>query len=190
MMKLRAIGVFLIGLGLSGCIAAVVAGAAAGMMVYDKRSVSVIEKDARIFHLIHTEIVKDAQFYDSHIDVVSYNQHVLLIGQTPTASLRVLAEKIAYKTPQVRRVYDEITIGEPIPLTQRSKDTWITGEVRSKMITLKGLESGSFRIVTEAGTVYLMGTVTREQADLAVNVARKVKGVKKVVKVFSYIQYT
>lgn len=172
---------------LTGCVAAVVAGAAAGL-VYDKRSVTTIEADTRLFHVIHTSIVTDPQFRDSRILVTSYNRVVLLVGQTPTASLRVLAEKIAQSAPNVARVYDEVTIGNPIPLTQRTKDGLITSQIRSNMLTRKGLESGSIRIVTENGTVFLMGIATPEQANLAVDVARRVNGVNKVVKIFQYIR--
>ena len=172
---------------LSGCVAVVVAGAAAGMIVYERRSVTALERDTRIFHRVHTEISNDQRFRDSRIIVVSYNQVVLLIGQTPDASLRAVAENMARNTPSVRRVYDEITVGDTVSIGTRSKDTWITGQIRTLMLNKKGLESGSFRIVTEGGVVYLMGVVTREQANLAVDVARQVNGVQKVVKVFQYI---
>lgn len=172
---------------LTGCVAAVVAGAAAGIVVYDRRSVAVMESDVRIFHQVHTEIVTDPRFHYSRIVVVSFNRYVLLLGQTPAASLRVLAEKVAQKTPGVRRVYDEITIGHPIPFADRTRDSWITGQVRSTMLTKKGLESGSIRIVTENAVVYLMGIATKEQASLAVDVARQINGVQKVVKVFQYV---
>lgn len=175
---------------LSGCAAVFVLGAAAGMVVYDKRSLQMIEKDARIFHQVHKAIVTDPDFVDSHIDVSVFNQVVLLVGQTPEASLRFKAEKIARKTPQVKRVYDEITVEDPVPLSQRTKDSWISTEVKAHMLSRKGLESGSIKVVTENSVVYLMGIVTHEQADLAVDVARNVKGVKKVVKVFRYITIT
>jgi osmotically-inducible protein OsmY len=185
-MKLK-IGILILLFGLlSGCLLGVVA-AATGLVVYDRRSMVMIERDARIFHLIHTEIVRDPKFQDSHIGVTSFNQAVLLVGQTPQASLRVLAEKIAQKTPKVRRIYNEITIEAPISLADRSKDTWITGEVRTKLLRKKDLESGSIRVVTDNAVVYVMGIATREQAVLAVDVARQVKGVRKVVKVFQYV---
>lgn len=186
-MKIRAISCLLISALLTSCVAVVVAGAAAGLVVYDRRSLSTIESDARIFHLIHKEIVTDPRFQDSRILVSSFNQVVLLVGQAPTASLRIMAEKIARKTPNVRRVYNEVTVDYPIPLTQRTEDTWITSQTRSLMLTKKGLESGSIRTVTENGVVYLMGIVTHEQANLAVSVARQINGVRKVVKVFQYI---
>ena len=186
-MKWRSLALLLVSVILSGCVAVAVVGAAAGMIVYDKRSVTTLEHDTRIFHVIHKSLVKDPRFHDSRIIVISFNQVVLLVGQTPAASLRVLAEKTAQNTAGVRRVYDEISIGYPISMSTRTKDTIITGQVRSLMLNKKGLESGSIRIVTENGVVYLMGIATHEQANLAVDVARKVKGVRKVVKVFQYI---
>lgn len=186
-MKIRSILFLLLSALLTGCVAAVVAGAAAGLVVYDRRSVTTIESDARIFHKVHSAIVKDPRFRDSRIIVSSFNHVVLLVGQTPTASLRVLAEKIAQNTPDVRRVYDEVMVDYPLPISQRTKDSWITSQVRSLMLTKRGLESGSIRIVTENSVVYLMGIATHEQADLAVHVARQVNGVHKVVKVFQYI---
>lgn len=186
-MKRSSIFLVILSLLLTGCVAAVVAGAAAGAVVYDRRSITMLESDVRSFHIIHKEIVSDPRFASSRIVVVSFNQVVLLAGQTPAASLRVKAEKIAQKVPHIRRIYNEITIGSPISISRQTRDTWITSQVRSRMLAREGLESGSIRIVTENAVVYLMGIATHEQANLAVNVAREVPGVDKVVKVFQYI---
>ncbi len=187
-MKIKTLIFLLLGSMLTGCAVAVVAGAAGSLVVYDRRTVSMVEKDARIFHIIHSAIIPDPRFRDSRIVISSFNEVVLLAGQAPNASLRAVAEKVAQQTPNVNRVYNEITVDYPISLTQQSKDTWTTSQVRSNMLTQKGLESGSLRVITENGIVYLMGIVTPEQSNLAVNVARHVKGVRKVVKVFQYIR--
>ncbi|KTD42811.1 BON domain-containing protein [Legionella parisiensis] len=184
--KLKSIVFLLVTALLTGCVAAVVTGAVAGM-VYDRRGIITMEADARLFHLIHKAIVTNRQLSDSRVLVTSFNRVVLLVGQTPTASLRNLAEKIARTTPGVHRVYNEISVGYPIPLTERSKDSWITSQVRSMLLAKKGLESGSIRIVTENKVVYLMGIVNAQQAALAVDAARRVNGVSKVVKIFQYI---
>lgn len=176
-MKIKTLIFLLLASLLTGCAVAVVAGAA-GMA----------EKDARIFHIVHSTIIPDPRFRSSRIVVSSFNEVVLLAGQTPTASLRTVAERVAQQTPNVRRVYNEITIDYPISLAQQSKDAWITSHVRSNLLTEKGLESGTLRVITENGIVYLMGISTPEQANLAVDVARHVKGVRKVVKVFQYIR--
>lgn len=174
-------------LSLVSCVAAVVAGAA-GMAVYDRRSIPMIEHDARNFYEINTAIAHDYKFQGSHIVITSFNEVILLAGQTNAASLKMAAEKIAERASHVRRVYDEITVGPVSTMVQRSHDTWITGEIRSRMLTKKGLESGSIRVVTENGTVFLMGIATPEQANLSVDVARGVEGVNRVVKIFQYIR--
>ena len=186
-MKTKIILFLLLNILLTGCAAVVAVGAAGGMVVYDRRSLPSMERDSRIFYVVNKAIVSDSRFRDSRIVVTSYNQIVLLTGQTSMASLRVVAERVARSTPQVRRVYNEITVDPALALSQRSNDMLITTKVRSSLLTKKGLESGSIHIVTDNGIVYLMGVVTRQQADLAVNSARYVSGVNKVVKVFQYI---
>jgi osmotically-inducible protein OsmY len=191
--KLKSLGsmgiaVCLIGCLLSGCIVAMVAGAASGLIVYDRRSVTAIEQDARIFYVIHTAVAKDPKCADSRVKVSVYQQMVLLVGQVRSASLRTLVQEIAQTTPNVQRVYNHLRVGEPIDLQQQSQDIWITSEVRSLMLTKKGLESGSIKVITEDNVVYLSGVVRPEQADLVVNVARKVNGVRQVVKMFQYIR--
>jgi osmotically-inducible protein OsmY len=171
---------------ISSCVAVVVAGAAAGLVVYDRRSFSMIESDTRILYHISKEIAADPHFSGSHIVISSFNQVVLLTGQTPAASLRVVAEKIARNTSQVVRVYNQITLQSPTPFKQRGRDSWITSQIRTSMMAKKGLQSGSIRVLTENNVVYLMGVVTREQASLAVEVARQIQGISQVVKVFRY----
>lgn len=184
-----ALSIILLSVMLTSCIAAIVAGGAAGgYAIYDRRSLTRLEQDARIFHVIHKAIVTDQQFRGSRINVSSFNRVVLLTGQTPNTSLRQLAEQIAQRTPQVTRVHNEIVVGAPVSISYQSKDTWITSKIRSQLLAQKGLDSGAIHTVTENGTVYLMGVVTPEDGRLAADVARHVQGVVKVVKVFQYIR--
>lgn len=187
-MKVKNIFLVLLTSMLVSCAALVVVGAAGGLIVYDKRSLQMIERDSRIFYVINTEIAKDPTFDDSRIVVTSFNKVVLLLGQVPVASVKNSAEKLAKRTPNVRRVYNQLTTGPKISIAQQSKDTWITSEIKSKMLTKKDLESGSIRVITENNIVYLLGIVTPDQANLAASVASQVKGVFKVVKIFQYIR--
>lgn len=187
-MKIKLIALILIGCLLTSCMLAVVAGAASGLIVYDRRSVATLEKDARIFHVVHSAIASDPSFATSRVKVSSYQQVVLLLGQVRTQSLRTLAEEISQTTPNVRRVYNHLTVEPPIDMEQQSTDTWLTSQVRSKMLTKKDLESGSIKVNTEKNVVYLTGIVTPEQAELAASAARKVNGVHQVVKMFQYIR--
>lgn len=176
-MKIKLLICLLFSCLLTGCVAAVVS--------QDYHTAVNLERDARIFHIVHTTIVTDPRFRGSRIGVSCFNQDVLLVGQTPIASLRVIAEKIAQGTDNVRRVYNQVVIAAPISLKEQSNDAWITSQVRARMLAEKGLESGFIRVVTEDRVVYLMGVVTPDQAALAVNVARQISGVRKVVKIFT-----
>lgn len=173
---------------LSGCFAAFfAAGASAGgLVVSDQRDWQTRRDDSYIDDRLDINIVKDPQFKNSHIEPVSFARVVLLVGETPDPALKASAEKIAQSTPYVTKVYNELAVQKPVSFSQKSKDTWITSAVKSSLLVKSGLRSGSIKVITENNVVYLMGLVTRKQADLAVEGARRVDGVQRVVKVFEY----
>lgn len=185
--SLKPLAIVLISTLLTSCAAAIVAGAAASLVVYDRRSMRTLNTDSEITHHIYQLINRHTQFKHSRIIVTSFNRVVLLVGQVASANLKQELDADVRATAHVDRVYNELAVANPIPLSQRSKDTWITSQVRTAMLARKDLESGSIHIVTENGVVYLMGIVNLEQANLAVDVARRVNGVNKVVKTFQYI---
>lgn len=188
MHKQKMMGLLICLLTLQGCVAAFIAGATAGgLVVYDQRSFEMINTDNTIRHKGQVWLAKDPVFKGSHITLSSFNRIVLLTGQTPKASVRVTAEKLAHSIPNVKRVYNEITIGQPTSIAQRTMDTWITTAIKTQMLTKKGLRSGSIKVITENSTVFLMGKVTHDQANIAVDIARRTDDVRKVVKVFQYV---
>lgn len=182
--------VVIMALTLQGCI--FVAGAAAGAAgiaaVYDHRKIEQVVDDQNLANRMMREIARDPEIRASntHIDVTSFNHVILLTGQTVTPGLRDKANAIAQNTPDVKRVYNEIAIKGPTSSLTRTSDAWITTKIKTQMLATKGLASGSIKVITENGSVYLMGIVTHEQADISVDIARSVSGVQKVVKVFQY----
>ena len=178
-------------LSLSGCVfvAGAAIGAAAIAMVYDHRPLSDTVQDAKIEHSItdHMHTIPDLQ-KTSHIDVTAFNHVVLLTGQTPNATWKNQVEAIAAATPNVTKVYNQITIEGPTSSLTRTSDGWITTKIKSEMLASEDLKasSSSIKVITENGVVYLMGSVTHAQADTAVDIARHVSGVQKVIKIFQY----
>ena len=59
-------------------------------------------------------------------------------------------------------------------------------EVKSALYHAENVEHLRVKVVTERGNVYLMGLVSAAEAEAATEVARSVKGVARVVKVFEY----
>lgn len=175
---------------LSGCIpAALVIGATVGgAVIYDQRSVKTIiaDKDAGIEAINKINGSPDMQH--CHIVVSVFNHVMLLAGQTPTEQQREIAYQLASQIPNVSRIYNEITIERASSMWRRSDDALITAKVKSAMLIKKTLESTQIKVITENGVVYLLGIVSHKQAELATDVARRIAGVKKVVKVFQYPQ--
>jgi osmotically-inducible protein OsmY len=124
----------------------------------------------------------------AHVSVTSFNGVVLLTGQVAREELRQTAGDIASKINKVRQVHNEITVSGTISLVARSNDAWISTKVKSKMLADDGIQSSRIKVVTENGIVYLMGLVTRDEADRAADIARRSGGVQKVVRIFEYIQ--
>ena len=119
--------------------------------------------------------------------MVSYNGLILLAGQVATAELKEQAATVAQEVNRVRKVHNELSIGGPISLVARTNDAWLTGKVKSRLVASKEAQGLKVKVVTENGVVYLMGLVTRAQADAVVTVTANVYGVQKIVKVFEYL---
>jgi osmotically-inducible protein OsmY len=125
---------------------------------------------------------------NAHIDAVSYNGVLLLIGQVESEALKARATEIASQaSAKIKRIHNEMEVSGKTSLVSRTNDTWITTKVRTRMMTNRDVPSDQIKIVVENGTVYLMGLISEMEGDNAANVARNVSGVSRVVKVFEYI---
>ena len=124
---------------------------------------------------------------DSRIVVVSYNGVILLTGQTPRADLKTLAEETANRVQGVRRVHNELQVLPPSRGLARSNDAWITTKVKTQMVANNTVPSSRIKVVTENGSVFLMGLVTRQEAQAAAQVAQGTAGVQRVVLLFEYL---
>jgi osmotically-inducible protein OsmY len=182
------ITIIAIALSLQGCIfvAGAAAGAAGVAVVYDHRKLEKILLDEKVAKNATAKLQMSFIKENSHIEVTCFNQIVLLTGEAATAQARQEAEDIVRSVPEIKRIYNQITIKRPVSSIIRASDSWITTKVKTEMLATKGLKSGTIKVVTENGTVYLMGTVNREQAETAVDIARQVQGVQRVMKIFQY----
>lgn len=174
---------------LHGCAAAVVTtGATGAAAAYDRRTAGTLLEDQSIELKAGNAFFEDKEIKDNtHVNVTSYNQVVLLTGEAPTEELIQKIVKIVQDIPKVKHVYNELTLAAPSALSSRSSDSLITAKVKTSLLTNEKTEGLRVKIVTENGVVYLMGLVTREEAEPITEVARQVGGVQKVVKLFQYI---
>jgi len=130
----------------------------------------------------------DDELRASNIDVISFNQTVLLVGQVPTQELKNLATRVATTSnSRIKTVYNELEVAGDTSFLSRTNDAWLSTKIKSLMLVNDDVEGLRTKVVTENGVVYLMGLLTRAEADQAVDLVSKTSGVVKVVRAFEYI---
>ncbi|MDR3492049.1 MAG: BON domain-containing protein [Gammaproteobacteria bacterium] len=127
-------------------------------------------------------------FKDSNISINTFNGEVLLTGQIPSPELQQEATELASNAIGVTHVYNMTKVTNPISALTKTSDSWITAKIKSRLIANSEIDPSRIKVVTEDGTVYLMGLVLPEQAAIATDIARSTDGVDNVVTMFSYIK--
>ena len=143
--------------------------------------------------LIETKVVVNVNKADTAIEsdgrivATSYNGVVLLAGQVPRGDLIARAGEAAKQVQRVKVVHNELTAGPRLSLLARNQDGLITANLKTRLLTDGTIPGSRIKVVTEAGVVYLMGLVTQQEADLAVQQAQQIGGVQRIVKLFEYL---
>jgi osmotically-inducible protein OsmY len=178
----------LLAAALQGCAPLLVGGAAVGgaLIAIDRRTAGVQLEDEAI-ELKAANRLRETFGERAHVNVTSYNRMVLITGEVPADGDRANAEQVVAKIENVRSTVNELAVMGPSSLTARSNDTLLTGRVKAALVDARDLQANAIKVVTERGTVHLMGRVTEREATRASEVARGVSGVQKVVRVFEIL---
>ncbi|MFH1604028.1 MAG: BON domain-containing protein, partial [Pseudomonadota bacterium] len=163
-------------LQLQGCVEMAAVGVGAAVMASeDRRSVGAQTEDKDID--LRGEGRVNARFGDKvHVSVTSYNRNVLLTGEVPDEAAKVEIEKIVRAIPNVRGVVNEIQIAGVSSYTSRGNDSYLTSKVKARFVEAGKFGISHVKVLTESGAVYLLGLVTRKEADDAVEIARTTGG--------------
>jgi osmotically-inducible protein OsmY len=171
----------------SGCavVAVGAAGTVAAMSANDRRTAGTQLDDTNIAGRVAYQLaLVEALRANANIRVEVYNSVVLLTGQAPTQRLRQLAVDATQKVENISKIHNQIRIGSPATASTQANDIWIASKVRAQFVTDERVPTMNVSVVVEDAEVFLMGRLTTAEANAAVDVARNVKGVKKVVRAF------
>ena len=176
---------------LSSC-APIVQGAAAvttvATMANDRRSIGEILDDKTLYINLGNIVNKDPLLNDAHINFNVYNKSVLMTGEVPNDDLKdYLEELVQTKTPKTNQLINEVAVMPNSSYLTRAKDGVISLQIEALFLDQEVFHPAHISILTERGAVYLMGSVTKREAEHATNIASKAKNVKKVVKLFNYL---
>lgn len=171
---------------LQGCVTAAAVGAGTvALMVEDRRTTGTYVEDESIEWKVLALV--DSEFQSAHVNGTSYNRRVLLTGQVPTEAMKKAIEDKVRALPPVAGVVNELAVAGNASLTSRGSDSLTTSNVKTRMVGNGKFSVNHVKVVTEDGTVYLMGLVTQAEADAAVDIARSTSGVQRVVKAFEIL---
>jgi osmotically-inducible protein OsmY len=172
---------------LSGCAVLAVGGVVAGASVMaDRRTPAVQAIDKGIELEAGNALGK--RFGDgAHINVTSFNQKVLLTGEAKDADIKGQASTYIRTMKNARSVFNELIIGPNSSFTARANDSYLESKIKTQMIFTEKLPSNSMAIVAEGSSVYLMGILTQNEAEIAKKVASNTNGVKDVYAYFDII---
>ncbi len=173
---------------LNGCAAVLIGGALVGgsMVAIDRRTGGTQVDDESI-EIKSINRLSDAIGSRGHLNVTSYNRLALITGEVPTEADKAAAGQAVGRIDNVTGVVNELVVGAPSSISDRSNDTVLTSKVKASLVDARDLQSNAFKVVTERGVVYLMGRVTEREATRAADVARGVNGVRKVIRVFEIV---
>jgi len=175
--------IFIAVLTLQGCAAVAVGAAAVGISsATDPRTIGTQVDDQTIEMKTNAKLGNDEQLEDSRVIAVSYDTNVLLIGQVPSENLKIRAEDVIKDTNGINKIFNQLRIGSKASATVRAGDSWITSKVKLKFANNKSIDATNIKVVTENAEVFLLGHVSQAEADAAVEVARNVDGVERVIK--------
>jgi osmotically-inducible protein OsmY len=170
---------------LLGCVNTAITGAQA---IYDRHNLQHTLNDQYITIQANRALYWHSEKYKkSSIAISTFNGNVLLTGSVPSAELHAEIEDIVKKIPGTKKVYNLTEVSRPSSALTQVSDTWITAKVKAQLIAMDEIDPSKIKVVTENGTVYLMGIIFPQQAQIAVQVARTTAGVQNVVKIFSYL---
>jgi osmotically-inducible protein OsmY len=172
---------------LGGCAALVVGGAVGTAFVVSDRRTSGVQLEDQAIELKAVNRIREAVGERGHINATSYNRSLLLTGEVASEADRSAIEQTVSRIENVRSTLNELAVMGSTSLTARSNDAILTSKVKASYLDAKDVHASAIKVVTERGTVFLMGRVTEREATRAAELARGISGVQKVVRVFEIL---
>lgn len=176
-----------LGAALAGCAPLLVGGAfvGGGLVATDRRTTGIQLEDEGIERRAGNAVRELATL--GHVNITSYNRLVLITGEVPGEREKAAVEAAVAKVENVKSVVNELGIGPNSSTGSRTTDTFITSKVKATMVDAKDVQANAYKVVVERAVVFLMGRVTEREAARGAELARSVKDVQKVVRVFEVI---
>jgi osmotically-inducible protein OsmY len=160
-------------------------------LLQDRRTREAILIDKDIETEAYSELnSEDDLLKQCHFTITAYNGAVLITGEAPNEALRKKIIATVQVIPHVKLIHDNLIITSPSDANSRANDQLITSTVKtalSQIRTMPDFDPAMVKVITENGTVYLMGLVQRDEGTVVINVTKLQPGINQIVTVFEYV---
>ena len=139
--------------------------------------------DRSIEHTVKINVygLQESLQQTSRMSIDSFNSIVLLTGEVPTEAVKAEISKVVGSMPDVRQVYNELTVGASKGYSQTVHDGYITSKLMAKIATADGVKASQIKAVTNNGVVYVMGRMTPTQQSHLIDIANSTVGITELV---------
>jgi osmotically-inducible protein OsmY len=174
-------------LGLSACAPLIIGGAVTAVaLAEDRRSSGSFVDDENIENRALLK-VKTRFGGQVHVNITSYNRHVLISGEAASEAVKLGVEEEVNSVGGIKRIYNELAVGPLAGVIAVSNDSRLTSIVKTRFLEANKFQANHVKVVTEANVVFLMGIVKKSEADAAAQLASTTRGVVRVVRLFEYL---
>ena len=154
----------------------------------DRRSPGELIDDKNIYKKLNNIVKNESILENSNISFLVYGKSAVMVGEAPSdEAVNYLENQITKKIPLINQLIDEIAIEKNSSYLSRAKDGIISTQIETLFLNQEVFHPNHIHLKTERQTVYLMGAVTKREAEHATNVVSKAKNVNKVVKLFDIL---
>ncbi|OFC71248.1 BON domain-containing protein [Alteromonas confluentis] len=173
--------------GMQGCavVAVGAAGALTAKVANDRRTVGTQLDDQTAEGQVSYQWSKsDALKKSTNLQIDIYNGVALVTGQAPSQSLIDEAIAGVEQIEYVQKIHNQIRLQMPIEASTQANDIWLASKVKTKLLADERVPSLQVRVIVQNSEVFLMGRVTNQEGTYAVEIARNVSGVQRVIRAF------
>ena len=187
--SLKVAGILMLVTVIQGCaVATIVAITTGASMATDRRSIGNQIDDQTIELNAYNSLAEQKPISDNtNLNIFSVNSSLLIVGQAPNTYLKDLAVKTVSEIKGVTDIHNQIRIGSITSIATQTHDIWVTSKVKAALFTSDKVNGKDIKVVTENGEVFLLGIVSKKEADIAVEITRNISGVNLVFKAFEYL---
>ena len=131
---------------------------------------------------LNARLLSESPSLFANVNMTVIEGRVHLSGTVKTNEQRLTVTRLAWETPHVVEVANDIEVTDEVGLIDAARDRWISTQVRTRILTDGTIKDRNYTIDTQNRVVYVLG-IAQNQAELdrVLAHARSVSEARRVV---------